>query len=908
MRKPVADFNAEAHDVLKWLNAAEDWEMDVMRKFELLSATAIALFATVPAMAQTVPQESEAESTVDDIIVTATLRNENLQDVPIAVTAFSGETLEKAGVTNVKNFEQVSASFNTNSTQNESGGTTLRVRGVGTTGNNAGLESAVGIFIDGVYQSRPGVALGDLLDVQQIELLRGPQGTLFGRNTSAGALSIKTAKPNLNKFEAFGVATYGNYDLVNIQGGVSGPIGDGKAGFRLSGAYRNRDGFLINAAGGESNDRNRFIVRGQLLYEPNSDFSVRLIADYSKSTEKCCDAVIERESSYATATAAVVGGQALTLFGINGLPNNGGASVTGVGTVDSLRSSNNRELRDDSKQWGVSGEINYQLGNAKLTSITSYRDYESFSLQETDFVALNVFSTSTGSSSADANSVDGVGTVKTFTQELRLAGTVANDKFDYLVGGYYADEQIDGRGTLTLGSDHQAYVSAALSSLGAPGPNPARNIFAGGVNSTGSFANNRFIQSARNISVFTNNTFHVSDRFKVNFGVRYSDDRKKGQFDQLAARSDACTATRASLVTLANTPLAGLAPLAVALTCFPFSSLANNGPGTPQEFNRVFKDNELIYTGKLLWEPIDNINTYVSFSHGYKSGGFNLDPTAAQSSAAAPNGADPSFRSETVDAYELGIKAKLLDGRLLANLAVFKQDLQDFQVLEFTGVQFQTFNVKSAEATGFELELTGRPSRDFTVNGGVTYSDAKYGKDCDNGRFDVVVSPLCNQSLTNAPKWTVVSGFDWQKDIGEALKFSLNGNVRLESDRRVSTQALQEVATGTGNLTLANENRPISATNLALRTNNYVLIPNGIQDSNIKVNLRAGIGNQEGGWSLEFWGNNIFDVRTKNVTFNTPLRGVGTLPGPFNAGGIGVSRGAFLQEPRTYGVTARVNF
>ena len=160
------------------------------------AAIAAALAVSAPALAQDTAPPQEASEDTSEIIVTATLRNENLQDVPIAVTAFSGESLEKAGVRDVKNFESVAASFNTNSTQSESGGTTLRVRGVGTTGNNTGLESAVGIFLDGVYLSRPGVALGDLLDVQQVELLRGPQGTLFGRNTSAGAVSIKTAKPN----------------------------------------------------------------------------------------------------------------------------------------------------------------------------------------------------------------------------------------------------------------------------------------------------------------------------------------------------------------------------------------------------------------------------------------------------------------------------------------------------------------------------------------------------------------------------------------------------------------------------------------------------------------------------------------------------------------------------------------
>ena len=890
---------------------------DVSKVLGLASGFAIAVgLAQAPALAQAAPQDSAEEATDSgEIIVTATLRNENLQDVPIAVTAFSGEALEKAGVRDVKNFESVAASFNTNSTQTESGGTTLRVRGVGTTGNNTGLESAVGIFIDGVYQSRPGIALGDLLDVQQIELLRGPQGTLFGRNTSAGAVSIKTAKPNLNEFEAFGIATYGNYDLMNLQAGVSAPLADGKAGVRLSAAWRDRDGFLRNAVGGESNNRNRYIVRGQVYFEPSADLNIRVIADHSKYNEICCDAIIVRDTTYATATAAVVGGNPLTLYGVNGLPNNGGAPLS---PFNDYVTSNNRELRDKTSQYGVSGEINYTMGNANLTSITSYRDFKAQSQQETDYISALVFSSSDRTSASTPNSGHSFTAVKTFTQELRLAGTALDDKLDFLIGGYYSDEKINEIQSLTLGADHQAYISAALTSIGLPGGNPARNIFAGGVSSQGATATNNFRQSGRNMSVFTNNTFHISDRFKFNFGLRYSDDRKRGSFNQLFGANAACDATRATAgaaaaaaaVPAANrtpaqaalAPLAGAAPLAVALTCFPFSSRANNGAGTPQNFNRVFKDNELIYTGKLLWEPVDGVNTYASITHGYKSGGFNLDPTAAV------NGASPSFASETVDAYEVGIKTKFMDNKVTANLAIFRQDFKNFQVLEFTGVQFLTFNVGGVRAEGFELETTFRPARNFTFTNAVTYSDVSYNKDCDRGVFNSSVSPLCGQTLTNSNKWTVVTGFDWSKPISDNLKFGLNGNLRLESDRRVSTQALLEVANGTGSITLPSEVRPVSAANPALRSNNYIPIPEGIQDGNIKVNLRASLGDINDGWAIEFWGNNIFDVRTRNVTFSTPLRGVGSLPGPFNAGGIGVSRASFVQEPRTYGVTARVKF
>ena len=849
-----------------------------MKKFELLSATAIALFAAAPAYAQSteaapqVAQDAEEEVAADEIIVTATLRSENLQEVPIAVSAFNTESLDRAGIRDIRALDQVSASFNLNSTQTESGGTTLRVRGVGTTGNNTGLESAVGIFLDGVYLSRPAIALADLLDVQQVELLRGPQGTLFGRNTSSGALNIRTQKPNLNKFEGFANGTYGTFNLVNVQGGISAPLIEGKLGLRISGAYRNQDGFIKSATGADSNDRNRYIVRGQLYFEPNADLSLRLIADYSKSKEHCCTGIIIQESSLVASGA----------FAAVGLGANGTATFTGPSAVKARRD-NAEQFRDGIEQYGFSGQIDAKLGNADLVSITAYRHSVGASQQETDFIGADVFSTSNRTSNATANSQRSFTRINTFTQELRLSGAVADDKFQYLIGGYYSSEKINEIQSLTLGTQYQQAISANfIPFIGlALGPNPAL-VLAQNINAAGSFANNNFKQNARNISVFTNNTFKVTDRFSINFGLRYSDDRKRGLFDQVSASSPACLGVLTNpALTNPLSPLRGLQPLAVGLTCFPFAVQAGipNAP-TPQEFNRVFKDNELIYTGKATWEPTDGVNTYASYTHGYKSGGFNLDPTAAAL------GADPRFKSEKVNAYEIGVKTKFLNNTVTANLAVFKQDLSDFQVLEFTGVQFVTFNVDKAKSTGVELEVNAKVTPQFSVNGAITYSDARYPKKCAGTQVDPNVVGLCGGSLTNAPEIVAIVGFNYDRDFGSNLTFGLNGSARLESDRRTGTQS--------------------KIPNTQLKS------PFDIQDGNVKINLRAGIGTQDGRVRVEVFGNNIFDVQTRNVTFNIPLRGgsfLGNAPGAGpNAASDGFARGAFIQEPRTYGVTVRSKF
>ena len=300
----------------------------------------------------------------------------------------------------------------------------------------------------------------------------------------------------------------------------------------------------------------------------------------------------------------------------------------------------------------------------------------------------------------------------------------------------------------------------------------------------------------------------------------------------------------------------------------------------PREFDDTFSDEELIYTGKISYEFAAPVTVYGSFTHGYKSGGFNLDVTAAA------GGGDPRFASEEVDAYEVGLKAKFLDNAVTLNVAGFHEEFTNFQVLEFTGAQFETFNVPSAKTTGVEIETVIRPSNNFTINGGLTYTDARYPNDCAGSQIDVdQVASLCGHSLTNAPKWVGIMGATYDRDIGNSLNFFINGQLRMESDRRTSTQAIivpdaAAIAANGGSLQAA-----IDAADL---------IPFDVQDGNIKINMRAGIGEINGAWGIEAWVTNLTNEVTRGVTFNTVLRSG--------------SRSAFVQEPRMYGLTLRGKF
>lgn len=862
-------------------------------------------FLTAPAMAQ--DAGDQAEPTVRDnvIIVTATRRASDVQDIPIAVTAVTPQELQRQGITNIQTLSTVAPSFNIQSSQTESQGTSIRIRGIGTTGNNIGLESAVGVFIDGVYQSRPGIALGELVDVQQVEILRGPQGTLFGRNTTAGAVVVRNNPPDLNEFGGFVQASYGNYDFMNVQAAVNAPVGE-TFGVRVTGAYRKRDGFLIDASGNDVNDKDRYMLRGQALWEPTSDISLRIIADYQKADELCCDAItLSPGANYTPAFAAAANPNG---YVAPFLP-----ATTGQVSLPSIKSSqlfgNSNKFVNGNEQWGISGELTWDFGPAELTTLVAYRDFHAESIQD-DFQGVQVYSVA---GVTEDNLPPTFDDIKTFTAEARLQGTAFDDMLDWLVGVYYADEKIVEEASLTLGPDFQAFVGQAnfggalgalapaylglvaqsgayINSVLAGAPNPA--IFATPISSDNAFGYNRYEQKGESFSVFTHNIINVTEDFNITLGARYVDDKKDGSYDQLAASNPACLAG----LTLAGTPqatafsllspilgtdLAGALSLpalngpAAFIGCFPFAAPALGVSFLPKEYDLTFKDDEFIYTAQLGWEPNPDVLAYAGFTHGYKAGGFNLDSTSAAS------GGDPRFQSEKIDAYEVGIKTTLLGGRGRANFALFYNELANFQVLEFTGTQFQTFNVDDVTAKGIEAELFAQWTPHLNNSLSVTYTDAKYGSNCD-ARYVAAGGPnpaleLCGTQLTNAPKVVGVWGMTYDGPISSDTGWNLlaNVNVRYESSRRTSTKGLLSaggVITG-----------PVAF---------------DVQDANVKVNARLGVSSPDKRVAIELWGRNLFNEITRGITFNTPLSG----------SGLATGRSAFIDDPRTYGITTRLTF
>jgi outer membrane receptor protein involved in Fe transport len=418
------------------------------------------------------------------------------------------------------------------------------------------------------------------------------------------------------------------------------------------------------------------------------------------------------------------------------------------------------------------------------------------------------------------------------------------------------------------------------------------------VNANGNYAENRFLQDAKSWSVFTHNVINFTDKLSLTLGARYVNETKDASFNQLAGTTGAgASACQASV----NGVLSGAVPAParaglIGINCFPFAtSVALTAPAAlggglasrwlplPRQWTQEFKDDEITYTAQLGYKANEDLLLYAGYSHGFKSGGFNLDPQSAtlQNSAAILAGqtttrvyADPSFKSEKVNQIEVGVKATLFGG-IKANLALFDMNMSDFQVLEFTGVQFLTFNVNSARSTGAELELFGKLSDHIAANMSATYANARYPGNCADGVAAAALPStlrLCGQDLTNAPKFAGVFGMTYDGPLNDSgWSLLVNGNVNYSDSRTTRT-----IDTDTNNLP----------------------VPLARQENYFKMNARIGLTTPDDRYTFELWGTNLTNEITRGITANTPLRGA--------AGARSLI--GFVEEPRMYGLTVRAKF
>ena len=901
-----------------------------------LSSASIALAVPSLAMAQdeTAAQEGATEET-PEIVVTAQGRSQLLSDVPVAISAVNAETLQNSGANDIRQLNQVAPSLLVSSTGSEANGS-ARIRGIGTVGDNPGLESSVPVFIDGVYRSRSGIGLNELGEIDRVEVQRGPQGTLGGRNSSAGLISIYSKKPEFT-FGGSGELTYGNYDFMRAASSITGPISE-QVAFRVDGVYVKRDGFYLDDTNGRDvNNRDRYFLRGQLLFEPSDDLTVRLIADYTSRKEECCAATyVDRtvnqyigdlnNLSSPLTPLQTTGNNIINVLRDLGQPM--AAFNQGYGRRISV--SPNRVFTGETKDYGFSGQIDYNLGGATLTSITAYREYRSGQASDTDYGEVDIL--------YRAPSDDAYRQFHTFTQELRLRGEAFDGKLDWLIGGFYANEKLTVQDNLRFGNQYgrfancrivsggglafayspasQSCINPALrptvtGALGAAGP----AIVAGldrldTLNDRGSTID-RYFQNGTNWALFTHNIVNITDTINLTLGLRYTSDKKKFNA-RFGNDNTVCTANQAALAPLLTTAAAATAGAVIGLSCQGNSTAELNGVAIRDQRS----EDEFTGTAILSWKPIDDLLLYGSYARGYKAGGFNLDRSALKSpiaTFASVGGAQALVRNlqfdpEMVDSYELG--AKYSTGPFSLSVSAFRSDFSSFQLNTFNGTVFLVQNVNGCDnlvggsnadtdlsnatgscapgdvsygvrTQGFELESSLVPARNFRVAAGLTYASTKYRNDLigtnTGAPLDQALRKLPGDNLSNAPELVATGSMTWTPEIGDS---GLSGLFYID------TRMTSDYNTGSD------------------------LFPQKEQDGFALFNARVGLRGPDEAWSVELWGQNIFNKAYAQVAFNAPFQ-AGTTAAPYldpqYPGGRQIFS-HFLAEPRTYGITVRGKF
>ncbi len=891
------------------------------KKFWLFSAAAAAAIVS--------NGQAQAQDNGDEIIVTATKRETRLQDVAIAVTPVTAELIQNSGIKDLQDLTSVAPALQFNVSENETSAT-ARLRGIGTQGSNPGLESAVGIFIDGVYRARNGVGLSDLGEVSQIEVLRGPQGTLFGRNTSAGLINVRTASPDLEEFGAGASATYGNYGETRVDGHVNIPLVEEKLGLRVFAAMDQRDGFLdMNKFGpnlalpagpnnrgiGDSNNRDMQTVRAQLGFAPTSDFDARVIVDFTERDEQCCAAkifnpftlngntILSNNNSFSTtppirtqdpfqqesATTTAERAQVVAALGGYGVAPQGGSGLQNVqqggGYVGQRFGFANRFYDQQLEDKGVSLEMNWDVGEITLSSISAYRDWRYNFGQDADFSQADLFySTNDG--------LSGFG-FKIFTQELRAAFDVG--PVDSIVGVFYSDEELERGSNTSLGTQAGAYFGALTAGTGIA--STVLPLVGSLVANGGATTRDHYEQSSNSYAAYTHNIWAVDEVTDLTLGLRFTREQKDlaANFTQQTNGFPLFAAGLTTFGTGVGMNAGQLATLTSFANCNPALPTAAIGVvpaaslqavligarglycigGLRPELSlvptRTQTSTEEEFSGivSVRHEFSDAMSGYASVSRGYKGGGFNLDRNFDFTFLGGAY--NTAFAPEFVDAFEVGLKNRLFDNALILNLAAFWTKYENFQLNTFNGVSFQVSSIPEVTSQGVEVDaIWSTPVDGLDFQGGLAYTEAEYGSDSGwvansanplNPTARPVNFRLPGSRLTNAPLWTVTGAFTYEKPFF---------NTGLTSVAYLDFRYVSSQTTGAN------------------------LEPTKIQPEYTTFNGRFALKTPGEHWSLELWGRNLTDKEVQQIAFDVPLQQ--------NA------RGAFLGDPRTYGVTLRFDY
>ena len=830
-------------------------ESILSRRVGAWGAAAGALAALIAAGAAWAADEGTPPTSLQEVVITAQKREQNLQDVPIAVMALSGQELQDAGVTNIKNMQILTPGLTVTSTTSEAS-TTARIRGIGTVGDNVGLESSVGVVIDGVYRPRNGVGFGDLGEIDRIEVLEGPQGELFGKNNDAGVINIISKRPS-RTFGVTGEITGGNFSDKEIKGSITGPVGDSSA-FMLYAGYQKRDGFLDVFTGpgpnteGQTNDRNFWTARGQFLVSPSSDLSLLVIGDYTRRVESCCQATPSTSGPFAGIINAMA-----TIPPLGGVETPAQAFPVTNPSPFNGQSWANWPIGQDIWDRGFSAQLDWNLGGANLTSITAWRDNTVYSGNDVDYSEVALIQ--------EPTNINNMTDFKQMSEELRLAGKT--DRLTWLIGGFFDKEILITNSTILADDAFDLYlggVSTAVIGVNPPNfalvPELTGNAPGGTFIPGVSGQNDAYRQTSKSYAFFTDETYNFTDQFAITAGVRWTHELK----DVTASYTDpdggsAC----GQILSPANpAPPPYLPALLLGYGCSTVFNPFFNGITHDQSLS----ESNVNGTVKLSYRFTPDVMGYASWANGTKAGGFNL---ARVTNPEAPNPLAPvldtEFPRETVEAYELGLKSEFADRTLRLNFAAFDQKYNNFQLNTFTGIVFVVSSIEKVESKGAELSFDWlTPLSGLTFSGGVVYADTLIKEFGDSAPL---FSPVReNNRLSFAPLWSGVISAAYQVPLGSSLRLRLSADEKYNSSYNTGSD----------------------------------LDPLKIQGGYGILNARIGIGSADNKWVFEIWGANLANKGYFQVAFDAPFQGLG-MPGLNQID-------SFVGDPRTYGATLRVRF
>jgi iron complex outermembrane receptor protein len=666
-----------------------------------------------PQAAETAPAADAAvDAAAGEIFVTARRREEDAQDVPIALSVVSTQTLERTGNFTLGQVQQLVPSLQVFSFNPRN--TNVNIRGLGSNValTNDGLENGVGFYVDNVYYGRPGQSQFDLIDLAQIEVLRGPQGTLFGKNTTAGAINITTREPSFDP-ELTAEATLGDYGYHQIRASGSVPIIADKVALRLSVADTHRDGFLTNIYNGsKAQDYDNFSVRGQLLIKPVDDLSIKIIGDYSHQKQHY---VLNIPVTY---FGAFDSGVAIA-NNIFDRTRRAGYTLLPADPFKRIGDSDGH-YQAYMKSYGVSGQVDWDLGPVALTSVTAYRWWDWDPANDSDNTSLDV-----NVKAQQANRQ------RQFSQELRLASTGKNT-IDYVVGAYYFWQIVRGYGASAYGTGAANWYAPTANPIVA---NAALNGFE---------ANSTSTPETKSLALFGQATWNITDTLSLTGGLRYTHEKKQGAFNQFWVSGT-------DLSTLA--PAQATAAAALRTQFNPVTS-----------FDARLTDDSVSGLISLGWKVTPDVLLYGTYSRGNKSGGLNL--------TVLPATATPEVKPETVDNFEVGIKSQFLDNKLTLNLAGYWTEVSDYQTaisqVPLVGPVIQYIsNIPKVRSRGAEADLSYAPSQWVSFSAGLAYTDATY-RDYANAPQapenaavgDARTQNLTGTQLPGVPKFTYTLGAD----------------------------------------------------------------------------------------------------------------------------------------------------